>query len=902
ALSLSKRLRPYTPTDAPPKHLESTEPIRAHLPASCCQVNAHDVIIRSIFEGIDKEAKEEEDEDLQKPYKEVLKSSFTRRIIEFSAPKHRMPTNLKIYDGSTDPDNHVPKMETEMMKRGDEFINSEEVYRSCQEANYLKEDKEHHTIEVGRLGLHMREATNGQITIITSITVEITTISDDVSDESLIIEAKVEDYLVRRVFVEQGAAVQVMFEHCFNNLPSSVKARLVPTLTELVGFFEEHLIRIGKIELEVAFESEGLCRRTMMKFTVVRASSSYNIILGCTGMRELRPLSSTIHAMMKFPTPRGIATLVSSNKPAKNNMDVFAWQPYDMTGVPKRIIRHTLNFNMFVPLVAQKRRVLGTEKIRAVIKEVEEWIKADIMRPVWYPTWISNPVLVKKTKAVPDMKSPTTLKEMQSVRGKLVALNRFLSRSLERSLPFFETLKNITKENKEDYRWMKDIEHAFQEMKKLIIELSTLTTPLPKEELYVYLATSQDAVSGVLLAEHNEKQTPVHYVNRTLHEAERNYAPLEKLALLELRAYNITYVPRNAIKGQVLADFINETPVDAKHLEICSLTSEEANLEEWTLYTDGESSLRRFGAGLVLIDPTGVEYTYAICLNFPSTNNETGYEELLAGLRIAQKIKVQVLKVNVDSKMEVNTIAEEEEDNWKNPFIKCLEEEFWTDDKNEARNLRMKVIQYVMEEGVLFKKSYLAPMLRCVGPLHANYVIREVNEGACEMHSGPRSVGAKITRHGVCEKLKIKQMNTAVAHPQANGLMERANKLLMLGLKERLGWERVGWVGELPNILQAHQTMLKTSNGKTPFSLTYESEVVILAEIGMPTYRTILYNQTRNKEEIRLNLDLIQERREMAAIREAKYKKKVKQYYNKRVRLVSFRVGTSSTRGIKPAE
>ncbi|GJS01217.1 reverse transcriptase domain-containing protein [Tanacetum coccineum] len=67
----------------------------------------------------------------------------------------------------------------------------------------------------------------------------------------------------------------------------------------------------------------------------------------------------------------------------------------------------------------------------------------------------------KKTKAIADMQSPKTLKEMQSLSGKLAALNRFLSRSAEQSLPFFETLKNITKENK-DYWWTEETEHAFQ--------------------------------------------------------------------------------------------------------------------------------------------------------------------------------------------------------------------------------------------------------------------------------------------------------------------------------------------------------------------------------------------------------------------------------------------------------
>ncbi|GJW47531.1 hypothetical protein Tco_0079177 [Tanacetum coccineum] len=136
-------------------------------------------------------------------------------------------------------------------------------------------------------------------------------LADDVSDEPLIIGAEVEGYLVQRVFVDQGVVVYVMFKDYFDNFPSSVKARLNRTQTELVGFFRDQLIPIGKIDLETTFGTKGLCRRTIMKFTVVRALSPYNIFLGRSRMRELLAVSSTIHAMTKFPTPRDIATLVS---------------------------------------------------------------------------------------------------------------------------------------------------------------------------------------------------------------------------------------------------------------------------------------------------------------------------------------------------------------------------------------------------------------------------------------------------------------------------------------------------------------------------------------------------------------------------------------------------------------
>ncbi|GJY25903.1 reverse transcriptase domain-containing protein, partial [Tanacetum coccineum] len=82
-------------------------------------------------------------------------------------------------------------------------------------------------------------------------------------------------------------------------------------------------------------------------------------------------------------------------------------------------------------------------------------------------------------------------------------------------------------------------------------------------------------------------------------------------------------------------------------------------------------------------------------------------------------------------------------------------------------------------------------------------------------------------------------MNTSVAHPQANGLVERANRSLMEGIKTRLGRERAGWVDELPNVLWAHRTSIKQSNGETPFSLTSGSEAVIPAEIGGPAFETL---------------------------------------------------------------
>nr|GFD27438.1 hypothetical protein [Tanacetum cinerariifolium] len=88
------------------------------------------------------------------------------------------------------------------------------------------------------------------------------------------------------------------------------------------------------------------------------------------------------------------------------------------------------------------------------------------------------------------------------------------------------------------------------------------------------------------------------------------------------------------------------------------------------------------------------------------------------------------------------------------------------------------------------------------------------------------------------DKLNITQHFASVKHPQSNGLVERENRSLGEGIKARLGEGNKNWVEELPHVLWAHRTMVKSSHSDTPFSLTYGTEAVIPAEIGMPTYRT----------------------------------------------------------------
>nr|GEY03685.1 reverse transcriptase domain-containing protein [Tanacetum cinerariifolium] len=657
------------------------------------------------YKGKDKENEGVKvDDDLKKPYNEVLDSLFTRRIIEFSALSHRMPENLRIYDGSTDPDDHISRFigaanqgEWEMpiwcrmfqqtldgptrgwfdrMPNGyiDSWVNlcerfverfalrrrcskdPTEVLKIVRRANEtLPNFKERWTEEMGYIQGVPELARRFVDQVPHTVTEMMKRVDDFVNSEEAFKstelpmgeqskkghEAPYRGFRPTRT--AQGGGPPKGDVYNSYNMRDHYQS-YVPRDNRSRGFLREQLLPMGKIELEVMFGSEGLSRRTTMRFTVIQASSPYNIILGRTGVRKLHAISSTTHAMMKFPTPRGISMLVprrdvifecrqleSKHVPPKekesltedfminlafpdqkitiktqfssacrlqlinllkDNKDVFAWQPSDMAGIPGRISQHSLNMNPSIAPVPQKRRVLGLKKARRRNME-------DAHR-------FQEPQLSMSRRLLPP------------------AGDRPGDRSAKRAMLFFETLKNITKENRNDFHWTEAAEQAFQELKKLIMELPMLTTLNPKEILYVYIAAFREAI---------------------LNKPEAS-GKLAKYAV-ELGAYNITYIHRNTVKGQVLADFLNEVPLGTKHLEICSL-ADDKKVGEWTLFIDGASSLKGAGVGLVLIDPTRTEYTYAIWLNFTRTNNEVEYKALLAGLRIAGKMKFSALKVKVD--------------------------------------------------------------------------------------------------------------------------------------------------------------------------------------------------------------------------------------------------------------
>ncbi|XP_071928262.1 uncharacterized protein [Coffea arabica] len=139
--------------------------------------------------------------------------------------------------------------------------------------------------------------------------------------------------------------------------------------------------------------------------------------------------------------------------------------------------------------------------------------------------------------------------------------------------------------------------------------------------------------------------------------------------------------------------------------------------------------------------------------------------------------------------------------------------------------------------------------------------------------------------------IEAEPLNNISGHPQANGQVENVNRTILHGLKTRIESAQTGWMDELPTILWAYRTTPRTTTQETPFALTYGAEAVIPAEIGVPSSKVQNFIVQDNENELRLSLDLLERRREEAAIRMAKYKGQVAQHYNARVRHLYFKPG-----------
>ena len=121
-----------------------------------------------------------------------------------------------------------------------------------------------------------------------------------------------------------------------------------------------------------------------------------------------------------------------------------------------------------------------------------------------------------KIRAIMEMAPLRNVKEVQSLNGKIAALNRFVSRATDKCLPFFRTLKK-------SFEWTTECQQSFEELKAYLSSPQLLSPSQPGEELFLYLVVSPIAVSTTLVREEERVQKLVYYASRALRSAKERY-------------------------------------------------------------------------------------------------------------------------------------------------------------------------------------------------------------------------------------------------------------------------------------------------------------------------------------------------------------------------------------------
>ncbi|GKV01151.1 hypothetical protein SLEP1_g13729 [Rubroshorea leprosula] len=647
-------------------------------------------------------------------------------------------------------------------------------------------------------------------------------------NDSLVTFVMINNCEVQRVLVDTGNALDIMYFHCFESLG------LDPALLQkydgsIYGFNNQPVPVEGVLTLHVAFGSGRTYVAPPVRFLVVKMASSFNIVIGRPTLTEIRAVVSQSHLCMKFPTPMGIATLRGNQEMARHCYITSVTQPTkgkDQT--PEAFLNEFL-----------------------------------IISNVLHGAELRYPIAEKAALAV-----VTSARKLR---------------------PYFQS-------------------HPI-----IVLTDQPLRQILQKPEC-----------SGRLI----------------------------KWAV-ELGEFEITFQQRSAIRAQALADFIVEcTPCP-------SIPNPEPN--NWTLYVDGASSSKGSGAGALLIGPEGYRSEHALKFNFDATNNMAKYEALLLGLQLALELKISAIQVYSDSQLVVNQInsicevvdpvmlfkfqirfvevldepsfmkprmmeisTNPDTPSWTDSIISFLQDGIVPEDRQEATKLRKKASRYTLVDGVLYKRSFSLPLLRCLNPYEAEYALREVHEGVCGSHVGARTLAHKVLRQGYywpnmykdatyfvqkcpkcpfvkrvggvthlvvgvdyftkwvearplssltskkvedfvfssiicrygipnqivadngtqfncssfqdfCSSYGIKLQFTSVYHPESNGMVEFVNKCIL--------------------------------EGETPYHLAFGTEAVIPIEIGVPSFRVTHFNEGRNGQLLRENLDLLAEVREEARLR-----------------------------------
>nr|GEZ28296.1 reverse transcriptase domain-containing protein [Tanacetum cinerariifolium] len=525
-----------------------------------------------------KRHKSTDEDDLTRPLMCEEEDPFTHRIRNFKSPRRtRMPNNVKTYDGTGDPKicqkfsgSSTGAAKVWFDELPPESIDSYKDLKAAflayfmQQKKYVKDPVEIHNIkqkdgetiedfmkrfkvETGRMkgapecmrisGL-MHEVNNLELTKCLNERVPKT------MEEMMI---------TTTAFIRGEAAAASKKKGHASWKQRTTRKKVTQSFERVKEITFPPLAARSETEGPLVIEAE-MGGHMIHRITVLIPTECTSVITSSAVSREerTRPANFKVTLHPDFPDQEVAIGGTLSDKGRtelcsilKKNLDIFAWQSSDMTGVPRSVAKHRLNIREGYSPVRQKKKGQAPERAKAIPAEVQKLVEAGIMREVYYHDWLSNPVMIQ-------------------------------------------------------------------------------------------------------LAEPNEEKTAFHTGQGVYCYTKMPFG-LKNAGATYQRLMDKAFESQI---GQILAYFLIEMPGENPR----AAPAAETQQEPWTLFTDGSSCVDGFGAGLILTNPEGIEFTYALRFQFATSNNEAEYEALIAGLRIAARIGVKDVHVSIDSKLVANQV------------------------------------------------------------------------------------------------------------------------------------------------------------------------------------------------------------------------------------------------------